>query len=99
MEKQIDIICFSISRADAAISSPGFSLAKEFSKTHRVFYIEHPHTFKDLVVEWNTPAVRWRRKSWFGDASPYRKDPSGVTVVTPPLVLPVNFLPAGRGYR
>jgi len=98
MEKQIDIICFSISRADAAISSPGYSLAKEFSKTHRVFYIEHPHSFKDLFVEWNTVGVKRRRKTWFGDASPYKSDKSGVTIVTPPLVLPINALPEGTVY-
>jgi glycosyltransferase involved in cell wall biosynthesis len=98
-EKHIDIICFSISRTDAPISSPGFSLAKEFSKTHRVFYIEHPHSLKDLLTEWNTKEISKRRKCWFGNSSPFRSFSPNLTIVTAPLTLPINFLPDGRLYK
>ncbi|HRE53106.1 MAG TPA: hypothetical protein PK339_16935, partial [Flavitalea sp.] len=53
-----DIICFSLSRWDAPISSPALSLAKEFAKHNRVFYIDHPFSWKDLITERNTPQVR-----------------------------------------
>ena len=99
MEKHIDIICFSISRADAPISSPGFSLAKEFSKTHRVFYTEHPHSVKDLLAEWNSKPIRERRKSWFGNSSSFRSYSENLTIVTAPITLPVNFLPEGNMYQ
>jgi len=99
MERHIDIICFSISRSDAPISSPGFSLAKEFSKSHRVFYIDHPYSWKDLLTEWNTPAVKERRKYWFGNSSPFKTYSSNLTVVTTPLTLPINFLPEGNLYN
>src|SRR5688572_17640398 len=98
-EKHIDIICFSISRTDAPISSPGFSLAKEFSKTHRVFYIEHPHSLKDLITEWNTKGISDRRKYWFGKSTPYRAFSPNLTIVTPPITLPVNFLPDSKLYH
>ena len=98
-EKHIDIICFSISRTDAPISSPGFSLAKEFSKTRRVFYIEHPHSLKDLLTEWKTNAISKRRRYWFGNSSPFRSYSPNLTIVTPPLTLPINFLPEGSLYN
>ena len=39
---KIDIICFSLSRWDAPISSPALSLAKELGKTNRVFVLSIP---------------------------------------------------------
>jgi teichuronic acid biosynthesis glycosyltransferase TuaH len=99
MEKQYDIICFSISRIDAPISSPGFSLAKEFAKTHRVFYIEHPHSWKDVIMEWNTPAIQKRRKSWFGKVSRFNQVLPNLTIVTAPITFPINFLPEGKLYN
>jgi teichuronic acid biosynthesis glycosyltransferase TuaH len=82
--KDVDIICFSLSRWDAPISSPAASLAKELSKNNRVFYIEHPYSFKDYVTEGKS----------------YRQyDDGNVKVVTPPLVYPINFLPEGGLYN
>jgi glycosyltransferase involved in cell wall biosynthesis len=83
---KIDIVCFSLSRWDAPISSPAVSLAKEFSKTNRVFYIEHPYSWKDLINERKIPGK-----------APYRDD--SVIVITPPLVWPINFLPEGAVYN
>jgi glycosyltransferase involved in cell wall biosynthesis len=45
---QPDIICFSLSRWDAEISSPAVALAKELAKNGRVFFIEHPYSYKDV---------------------------------------------------
>lgn len=81
--KDIDIVCFSLPRWDAAISSPAASLAKELAKNNRVFYIEHPYSYKDYITQ--------------GKA--YRQYKEGnVTVITPPLVYPINFLPEGKFY-
>ncbi|HUQ65635.1 MAG TPA: glycosyltransferase [Flavitalea sp.] len=82
--KHIDIVCFSLSRWDAAISSPAASLAREFSKNNRVFFIEHPYSYKD----------------YFSEKKSYRQYTDGnVRVVTPPLVYPINFLPEGNLYN
>lgn len=82
--KDVDVVCFSLSRWDAPISSPAASLAREISKNNRVFYIEHPYSYKDYIRE---------RKS----ARSYTD--GNVLVVTPPLVYPINFLPEGKLYR
>lgn len=82
-KENLDIICFSLSRWDAEISSPAVSLAKEFSKRHRVFFIEHPYSIKDFFKELKLPVA-------YTDGN--------VNVVRPPLVLPINFLPEGRLY-
>lgn len=82
--KSIDIVCFSLSRWDAPISSPASSLAKELSKNNRVFYIEHPYSYKDYITEGKS----------------YRQYADGnVRVITPPLVYPINFLPEGKLYN
>lgn len=81
--RSIDIVCFSLSRWDAPISSPAASIAKELSKNNRVFYIEHPYSFKDYLTE--------------GKSSIEYED-GNVHVITPPLVYPINFLPEGKLY-
>lgn len=82
-KENVDIVCFSLSRWDAAISSPAVSLAKEFSKRHRVFFIEHPYSIKDFLKERKLPVA-------YTDGN--------VHVIRPSLVLPVNFLRKGRWY-
>ncbi len=87
IDKNIDIVCMSLSRWDAAISSPSVSIAKEFAKTNRVFFITHPYTWKDVVA---------------GNAkdNPRQKlAENNIVVIDPPVVLPVNFLPAGALYN
>lgn len=86
LTSDIDIVCFSLSRWDAPISSPAVALAKEFAKKHRVVFIEHPYSWKDMVKERKLPGK-----------APYRDN--NVTIVTPPLVLPINFLKEGVLYN
>ena len=77
----------SLSRWDAAISSPSVSIAKEFAKTNRVFFITHPYTWKDVFA---------------GNAkdNPRQETISeNIVVIDPPVVLPINFLPAGTLYN
>lgn len=83
INKNTDIVCFSLSRWDAPVSSPAASLAKELSKHNRVFYIEHPYSFKDYLTE-------GKSFSQYQDGN--------ITVITPPLVYPINFLPEGKLY-
>lgn len=97
-----DIICFSLSRWDSNISSPAWSIAKELSKTHRVFYIDHPFSLKDLVSEYSTKAVRSRARHWLGGEDgilqPEKQFPN-LHVIVPPITIPVNFLPPGKLYE
>lgn len=102
MNKPIDIICFSLSRWDSPISSPALALAKEFAKNHRVFYIDHPFSWKDYYQGKNTPAVQSRKKALLGGQDIYSNPPalpSNLTIVTTKLTLPINFLPNGFLYK
>ncbi len=102
MNKNCDIICFSLSRWDSAISSPALSLAKEFAKNNRVFYIDHPFSWKDFVAGRKTAAIQSRKKALLTGNNRYSNPtslPSSLTIVTTKLTLPINFLPPGFLYN
>ena len=102
MIRDADIIMFSLSRWDAPISSPSFSLAKEFALRNRVFYIDHPHSLKDFVTGYKTPRVQKRKEALLAGKGMYSKAawlPEKLTLVTPPLTMPINFLPTGPLYE
>src|SRR5688572_17271148 len=93
-----DIICLSLSRWDAPISSPALSLAKEFAKSNRVFYVEHPYSWKDFLTWRNTPEVQKRKEALLHGKNIYSNPsslPENLTIVTPQITLPINFLPPG----
>lgn len=96
-----DIICFSLSRWDAPISSPALSLAKEFAKSNRVFYVEHPYSWKDFLTLRSTPEVQKRKEALLHGENIYGNPsslPENLTIVTPQITLPINFLPPGFFY-
>ena len=101
MLKDCDLIIFSLSRWDAPYSSPSFSLAKEFARNNRVFYIDHPFSLKDFLKNYGSPAVRSRRNALLWGKNIYTKSqkfPEKLTMVTPKVTLPINFLPEGPVY-
>lgn len=98
----IDIICLSLSRFDQSVSSMGWSLAKEFAKKHRVFFIDHPYSWKDYFKPALKQQLRWRKPALLFGKKPYSNPvsiPVNLTIVTPPLTLPINFLPRGYLYK
>src|SRR5690349_11115922 len=102
MNRNCDIICFTLSRWDSEISSPALSLAKEFAKTNRVFYVEHPYSWKDYFQYRSTPNVQARKEALLHGKNIYTNPPSlpsNMTIVTPRLTIPVNFLPKGILYK
>lgn len=102
MNKNYDIVCLTLSRWDSPISSPSLSLSKEFAKTNRVFYIDHPYSWKDYLKQKNTPAVQQRKQALLEGKNIYTNPeslPANLTVVTPRLTLPINFLPPGQLYK
>lgn len=101
MIRDSDVIIFSLSRWDAPISSPSFSLAKEFARKNRVFYIDHPYSVKDFLTAYNTPRIQRRKPALLSGKNIYTKAPGlpeNLTMVTPRLTLPINFLPPGSLY-
>lgn len=96
-----DIICFTLSRWDSFISSPALALAKEFAKKHRVFYIEHPYSYKDYIKEKDSDALLNRKDALLKGKNIYSNPsslPENITIVTPQLTIPINFLPKGFLY-
>jgi glycosyltransferase involved in cell wall biosynthesis len=101
LNTKCDIICFSLSRWDAPISSPALSLAKEFAKTNRVFYVEHPYSWKDYFKLKHTPEIQQRKEALLQGKKVFSNPnglPSKLTIVTPQLTFPINSLPAGQVY-
>lgn len=95
-----DILCLSLSRHDAPISSPALSLAKELSKNNRVFFIDHPYSLYDIARSWGTRSSGKRKQGVHSGNDRFVKFPgyANLTVAKSPVMLPVNYLPAGAVY-
>jgi glycosyltransferase involved in cell wall biosynthesis len=102
MNTKCDIIIFTLSRWDSPISSPSLSLAKEFAKNNRIFYIDHPYSMKDYVKLRKSPEIKSRENALLWGKNIYHNPhtlPSNITIVTPRMTVPVNFLPKGTLYN
>jgi len=102
MNRDLDIIIFALPRWDGNYSSTSYSLAKEFSKTNRVFYIDNPFTIKDFITQNKSPRIKARKSALLFGKNIYRKVnglSDNFTAVTPPLTIPNNFLPSGYLYN
>lgn len=100
----IDIVIFALSRFDGPYSSSPISLAKEFSKTNRVFYINHPYSIKDIFVGFKSRQIAKRLSPLLLGKNSFREvrindQGNSLTMVTTPVTLPLNFLPDGNLYR
>lgn len=101
MTKKYDIILNTLFRTDNVYSSVSLSFAKEMAKTHRVFYINHPYSLKDLWAGRNNAKVRERFPSIIRGKTYYESladIPKNFIAATPPATLPINFLPEGKLY-
>ncbi len=99
-----DIVFFTLFRTDNPYSSISLSMAKELAKTQRVFYVQHPYSWKDIVaglfagdkaLRARLPHLLTGRVRYEGLAS----IPNNFTAVQPPPTLPVNWLSPGRLYN
>ncbi|WP_234364062.1 glycosyltransferase [Lunatibacter salilacus] len=99
--KKIPLVMISMSRWDGDFSSAAWSLAKTFAKNQPVIYVDYPFTLIDYWRERKTSAVIKRKKSLlYGKAPlhPLHQYGPNLFALTPPLMLPVNWLPEGRLY-
>lgn len=96
----MDIVILALARWDGAYSSTAFSIAKELSKTNRVFYIDNPFTLKDMVSGWRSAQIRKRVLSLLFGIKPCHQLAGNKNFfwVAPPAILPINFLPPGKVY-
>ena len=99
MEKsEYDIIIFALSRIDSEYSSTSICLSKEFAKTNRVFFINHPYSIKDWFSElFKNGRLKRLGLNFFLCRNTFEQTqtPSLVSV-TPPLTLPINWLPPSK---
>ena len=100
--KKLPIIMCSMSRWDGDLSSAAYSIAKELSKTNKVFYIDYPYTVKDYLMEKELPTVKRRKEAILKGKNIYTKVPGlpdNFIAVTPKLMIPINSLPEGILYN
>lgn len=103
MEEKLDIVFFTLFRTDNPYSSISLSMAKELAKTHRVFYVNHPYSLKDLVVGlFRGDKMLRSRMPWLISGRVRYEGlgalPHNFVAAQPPLTLPINWLPKGRVY-
>ncbi|MDX2245722.1 MAG: glycosyltransferase [Bacteroidia bacterium] len=99
---KLPIICLALARWDGPYSSTAFSLAKELAYSQPVYYLDNPFTWKDLVTGWRTEQINRRKNALIFRKKIYTPLPDKtkcLTVVTPPPVWPINWLPPGRIYN
>lgn len=97
-----DIIFFARPRWDAIYSSGTFYTAKILSKTNRVFYIDHPYTYREYINIIRPQEKKFRKNALIHGKDIYTKVeglPDNFTAVTPQLTFPINFLPPGFLYN
>lgn len=101
--KQFDaIVIITGSRWDQDYSSASISMARELSKTHVVFFIDNPFSWKDVVAGWKTPQIQRRLKALLWGKEIYREIEPGNSnwiAVTPWVNIPINWLPEGHVYN
>ncbi len=94
------VVIFTLFRDDNPYSSVSLSLGKEFARNNRVFYINHPYSLKDFLGNLKDPKIKERKKDLFLFKVRYEQHPEieNLTVVIPPLTLPINWIKPGRIY-
>lgn len=98
----MDIVILSLIRHDAPISSTTLALAKVLCQNHRVFYLDHPRTMKDVRAEGGMQAFQqqWKaRKQKLLQPLQVTVGNSSFTAFRPWMTWPNNFLPAGPLYN
>jgi teichuronic acid biosynthesis glycosyltransferase TuaH len=102
MNKNFDIIYYTLFPWDHPYYSVSLAFSKELAKRHRVFYINRPYTMKDFMRVRHTPLGKERAPYSLKGEIRYEKVPGmpeNFIAVQPPVVLPINFLPEGALYN
>ncbi len=102
MFKDIDIIYFTLFPWDHPYSSVSLSFSKEFARNNRVFYVNHPYSFRDFLDNFNTEMGKSRRSHLLRGKMQYEniEDISpNIIAAHPPLTFPINWLSPGGFYN
>ena len=94
------IIIFGLPRLDSEIESTNYTTAKLLAKTNTVYYVENPYTLKDYWNARGTARYNLRKKHFsLFNTDLIETDTPGLSVIIPPVLLSINFLPEGRFFR
>ncbi len=101
MKSTPDIVYYTLFPWDMPYSSVSLSLSAELKKTSRVFYLNHPYTFKDVLGRISEPLTRKRALSMIAGNNFYEEIPGHPELygVQPPAVLPINWMAEGRIFQ
>lgn len=91
-----NILFQSLPKHDGPYTSTPWQIAVQLAKTNKVFFLDHPYTFLDLITGFFKAPIRKRLKAYWSSISFRKQD---VEVILPPFVWPVNFLKKGRLYE
>jgi glycosyltransferase involved in cell wall biosynthesis len=98
MSEKRTIIIYSLMRWDQPMAGASMAIARELSKTNRVFFIDRPFSIKDLFKSYEDFSVRKRLKAILFRRNQFLTVQTGFSnfvVATPGLTIPINFLPPG----
>lgn len=96
------VVILALARHDGPYASTAWSLAKEFARQNKVLFIDNPFTLTDFFKKEKKEQIKKRYTPWLRPKVAYLKpdeNQPNLWVVVPPLMLPVNWLPAGKLYR
>jgi glycosyltransferase involved in cell wall biosynthesis len=101
-DDDFDVIMTGLVRNNNFISSSALSLAKEWSKTRRVIFIDRPFSLKDILFSMLHPLVKTELISILFRLNTYRKKQFSNTFYyyyISYVILPINFLPHNGVYN
>lgn len=101
MRKDYDIILNTLFRTDNSYSSVSLSFAKEMAKTNKVFYVNHPYSYKDLWDGRKNEKVKERFSTIIKGGSykeTIKEIPDNFVAYTPPPTIPINLFKPGKMY-
>ncbi len=95
---------FTLFRTDSPYSSISLSMARELAQTHKVIYVNHPYSLKDVLAGLRSGDAVLRKRLWRVLAFRTRFEhldsvPQNFVAVQPLVTLPINWLPNGAVYR
>jgi glycosyltransferase involved in cell wall biosynthesis len=98
----VTIVMTSMSRWDGDFSSASWSLAKTFALTQKVIYVDYPFTVLDYFKERKKKSVAARKQALLWGKNSLKPLPQFspmLYALTPPMMLPINWLPNGVLYN
>ena len=98
------VVFFTLFRTDNPYSSISLSMAQELEKTHKVLYVNHPYSLRDVLKGLQQGDVFLKKRLWrvLTGRNTYERLPGfsdRFLAVQPPATLPINWLPKGALYR